>query len=75
MKEIIDNVGGIFGIYKIPFHENDLNKYSRGKLLLEASGTSKLREIFKKKYHKDIDVRDAKELEILLLTYQYISDN
>jgi len=75
MKEIIDHVGGIFGIYKIPFHENDLNKYSRGKLLFEASGPVKLQKVFKEKYHKDIDVRDAKELEILLLTYQYISEN
>ena len=75
MNEIIDHVGRILNNYNIPFYKNKLSKSSRFKLFLAASGPRKLQEIFKQKYHKSIGIKDAKELEILLLTYQYISDN
>ena len=75
MKEIINNLEGILGNYNIPFNENELNTYPRSRLLLEASGPDRIQEIFQQKYHKTIQIKDAKELEILLLTYQYISNN
>jgi hypothetical protein len=75
MKEIISHVAGILKNYNIPFNENELSRYSRSRLLLEAPGPVRLQEIFKQMYHKNIRINDANELEILLLTYQYISKN
>ena len=75
MKEIINHVERILEHYNITFNENELYTPSRSRLLLEASGPTKLQEIFKQKYHKNIGISDAEELEILLLTYQYISVN
>lgn len=75
MKEIINHVVGILENYNVPFNENELNTYSRSRLLLEAPGPVRLQEIFKQMYHKKMEINDAKELEILLLTYQYISKN
>ena len=75
MKEIINHVVRILENYNIPFNENELSTYSRSRLLLEATGPARLQEIFKQKYHKNIRINDANELEILLLTYQYISSN
>lgn len=75
MKEIIKNVERILEHYNIRFNEKELYAPSRSRLLLEASGPTKLQEIFKQKYHKNIGISDAEELEILLLTYQYISVN
>lgn len=75
MKEIINYLEGILENYNIPFNENELSTYPKSRLLLEASGPGRLQEIFQQKYHKTIQIKDAKELEILLLTYQYISRN
>ncbi len=75
MNEIIKHVEGILENYDIPFHKNGFCTNSRYRLILEASSPTRLQEIFKQKYRKSIDINDAKELEILLLTYQYISNN
>lgn len=75
MNEIIDQVERILENYNIPFLKNEFKTFSRYRLFLEASGPARLQEIFKQKYHKSIGMNDAKELEILLLTYQYISEN
>jgi hypothetical protein len=42
-------------------------------LLLESSNPVRLKRYLKEHFHKDINMDEAKELEILLLTYQYIS--
>jgi hypothetical protein len=44
-------------------------------LLLESSDPIRLKKYLKERYDKDINIEEAKELEILLLTYQYISHN
>jgi hypothetical protein len=73
MKEIIDNVNGILGTYNISF--NELNNYPYKRLLFESSDPKKLREFIRLKFHKNIRINDARELEILLLTYNYVSEN
>ena len=73
MKEIISHVEGILGNYNISFQ--DLNSYGTRMLLLEASSANRLKKYFKEKFKTDIDINEAKELEILLQTYQYLSQN
>jgi len=73
MKEIIDNVNGILRTYNISF--NELKKYPNERLLLETSDPKKLKEFIKQKFHKNIRINEARELEILFLTYNYVSEN
>ena len=73
MKEIINHVEGILENYNISF--KDLNSYNTKMLFLEASSASRLKQYFKEKFKKDIDINEAKELEILLQTYQYLAQN
>jgi len=73
MKDIINHVEGILENYNISFKE--LNSYSTKMLLMEASNATRLRKYFKERFRKDIQLNEAKELEILLQTYQYLSQN
>ncbi len=73
MKDIINHVEGILENYNISFKE--LNSYSTKMLLMEASNATRLKKYFKERFRKDIQLNEAKELEILLQTYQYISQN
>lgn len=73
MKEIIDNVNGILQTYNISF--NELNRYPTTRLLIENSDPAKLQQFIKQKFHKNIKLNDARELEILFLTYNYVSEN
>lgn len=73
MNEVINHVERIFSSYNISFR--DLNPYRTKMLLLEATDPVRLKNHLKEKYNKDIGMEEAKELEILLLTYQYISSN
>lgn len=72
MKEIIDHVNGILQTYNMSF--NELNKYPNRKLQLETSDAQKLQQFIKQKFHKNIRINDARELEILFLTYNYVSE-
>ncbi len=73
MKEIIDHVEGILQNYNLTF--NELNNYSGNHHLLEASNPARIQSRIRRKFHKTIGMNDARELEILLLTYNYISHN
>jgi len=73
MKDIINHVEGILENYNISFKE--LNSYSTKMLLMEASNATRLKKYFKERFRKDIQLNEAKELEILLQTYQYLSQN
>lgn len=73
MKEIINHVEGILENYNISFKE--LNTYNTKMLLLEASNATRLKKYFKERFKKDIELDEAKELEILFQTYQYLSQN
>lgn len=73
MNDIINNVEGILSNYNISFKK--LNSYNTKMLLLEASNASRLKKYLKDRFEKDIELNEAKELEILLQTYQYLSQN
>ena len=73
MKDIINHVEGILENYNISFKE--LNSYSTKMLLMEASNATRLKKYFKERFSKDIELNEAKELEILFQTYQYLSQN
>lgn len=73
MKEIINHVEGIFENYNISFKE--LNTYNTKMLLQEASNATRLKKYLKDRFQKDIELNEAKELEILFQTYQYLSQN
>jgi hypothetical protein len=73
MNEVINHVERIFKSYNISFI--NLNPHRTKMLLLESSDPIRLKKYLKERYDKDINIEEAKELEILLLTYQYISHN
>ena len=73
MKEIINHVEGILENYNISFKE--LNTYNTKMLLQEASNATRLKKYLKERFQKDIELNEAKELEILFQTYQYLSQN
>ncbi len=73
MKEIIDNVERILQNYNISLQE--LNRFPGKKFLSEASDFNRLQQLIEQRFHKQLGVKDAKELEILLLTYNYLSHN
>lgn len=73
MNEIINHVEGILRNYNISFKE--LNSYNTKMLLLEASNATRLQKYFKDRFQTDIKLNEAKELEILFQTYQYLSQN
>ena len=73
MNDIINHVEGILGNYNISFKE--LNSYNTKMLLMEASNATRLKKYFKERFRKDIELNEAKELEILLQTYQYLTQN
>lgn len=73
MNEVINHVERIFKSYNISF--KNLNPYKTKMLLLESSNPQRLKKYLKERFAKEINMEEAKELEILLLTYQYISDN
>ncbi|NJN27875.1 MAG: hypothetical protein HC819_18830 [Cyclobacteriaceae bacterium] len=73
MKEIIDNVERILQNYNISL--NELNRFPGKKFLSQASDPKRLQMLIEQRFHKQIGLKDAKELEILLLTYNYISHN
>ena len=73
MKEIINHVEGILDNYDISFRE--LNGYRLKMLLLEASTAQRLKSYLKESYHKEIKLTEARDLEILLQTYEYLSQN
>jgi hypothetical protein len=73
MKEIINHVERILENYDISFRK--LNSYHTKMLLLEASNAKRLKSYLKENYHKEIKLKEAKDLEILLQTYEYLSEN
>lgn len=73
MNDILNNVEGILSNYNISFKK--LNSYNTKMLLLEATNASRLKKYLKDRFAKDIDLNEAKELEILFQTYQYLSQN
>ena len=73
MNDIINHVEGILENYNISFKE--LNSFNTKMLLMEASNATRLKKYFKERFRKDIELNEAKELEILLQTYQYITQN
>ena len=73
MNEIVNQLERIFESYDISFKK--MNAYKTKMLLLESSNPVRLRKYLKEKFHKDINMEEAKDLEVLLLTYQYISNN
>lgn len=73
MNEIVNQLERIFESYDISFKK--MNAYKTKMLLLESSNPARLRKYLKDKFHKDINMEEAKDLEVLLLTYQYISNN
>lgn len=73
MNDIINHVEGILENYNLSFKE--LNNRHIKMLLLEASNATRLKKFLKDKFEKDIELNEAKELEILLQTYQYLSQN
>ncbi len=73
MNEVINHVERIFKSYNISF--KNLNPHRTRMLLLESSDPVRLQKYLKERFDKDINIEEAKELEILLLTYQYISQN
>ena len=73
MNDIINHVEGILENYNISF--KDLNRHNTKMLLLEASNATSLKKYLKERYKTDIKINEAKELEILFQTYQYLSQN
>ena len=73
MNDILNNVEGILSNYNISFKK--LNSYNTKMLLLEATNASRLKKYLKDRFEKDIEINEAKELEILFQTYQYLSQN
>jgi len=73
MKEIINHVEGILENYDISFR--NLTNYQAKMLLLEANNALRLKSYLKQNFKKEIELNEAKELEILLQTYQYLSQN
>jgi len=73
MNDIIKHVEGILQNYNISFKE--LNSQTTKRLLLEANNASRLKKYLKEKFQKDIELKEAKELEILFQTYEYLSQN
>ena len=73
MNEIIDNVERILQNYNISLSE--LNRFPGKKFLSEDSDPKKLQQLIEQRFHKHIGIKDAWELEILLLTYNYLSHN
>lgn len=73
MKEIINHVEGILENYDISFR--NLNSYQAKMLLLESNSALRLKHYLKQHFKKEIKLNEAKELEILLQTYQYLSQN
>jgi predicted translin family RNA/ssDNA-binding protein len=73
MNEVINHVEGILESYNISFKQ--LNSYTTRMLLQEASNATRLKKYFKERFNKDIKLAEAKELEILFQTYQYLSQN
>ena len=73
MKEIINHVEGILKNYDISFR--NLNSYHTKMLFLEANNALRLKSYLKENFHKEIKLNEAEELEILLQTYQYLSQN
>jgi hypothetical protein len=73
MKEIVDNVEKILQNYNISLKE--LNRFPGKKFLQESSDSRRLQKLIEQRFHKQIGSGDAKELEILLLTYNYLSHN
>lgn len=73
MKEIINNVEGILQHYNLSFKE--LNGFPNMGLIFENSDPQRLQYFIRKRFHKTIPITEARELEILLLTYNYISQN
>jgi len=73
MNDIIKHVEGILQNYNISFQE--LNSQTTKRLLLEANNASRLKKYLKEKFQKDIELKEAKELEILFQTYEYLSQN
>ena len=71
MNELINNLERILGTYNISFKK--MNPHKTNMLLLESSNPVRLKRYLKEHFHKDINMDEAKDLEILLLTYQYIS--
>lgn len=73
MNEIVNNVERILANYNISFKR--MNPYKTRMLLLESSNPLRLKKFVQEQFHKDIKIEEAKDLEILLLTYQYITHN
>ncbi len=73
MNEIVNNVERILANYNISF--KNLNQHRARMLMLESSSPDRLRKFMQEQFHKDINMDEAKDLEILLLTYQYIDQN
>lgn len=73
MNEIVNNVERILKNYNISF--KNLTEHKTKMLLLESSNPIRLKRYVQEQFHKDINMEEAKELEILLLTYQYIAHN
>jgi hypothetical protein len=73
MNEIVNNVERILENYNISF--KNLTEHKTKMLLMESTNPTRLRRFVQEQFHKDIKMEEAKELEILLLTYQYIAHN
>jgi len=73
MKEIIDNVNGILQNYNISFSE--FNKYPSTRFLIANSDPTKLQQYIQQRFHKKIRINDARMLDILFLTYNYVLEN
>ena len=71
MKEIITHVEGILNTYNISYA--DFNKYPRNRLQLVTSDPLRLQQFIATNFQKKINMHDAQELEILFLTYNYVS--
>ena len=71
MKDIINHVEGILNSYDISYEE--FSKYPSNHLQLVTSNPRRLQQFIEKNFHKQIGMHDARELEILFLTYNYVS--
>lgn len=73
MNEIVNNVERILEKYNISFR--NLTQHKTKMLLQESTNPVRLKRYVKEHFHKDIKIEEARDLEILLLTYQYIAHN
>jgi hypothetical protein len=73
MNDIVNQLERIFRSHKLSFKA--MNDRKTRMLLLESSNAERLKKYFKKRFRRDIDLDEAKDLEVLLLTYQYIANN